>query len=358
MSDKDGTLDLAGEVQDGDPLVTALVKINVTDAVLAAMRAEAESLPTPKAGDKAGFEMIKAKRLIAVKIRTKSVATLTEMGEEAFKYHRKVTGKRGEIEANIKATEAILQGKEDAYLAELKAIEDEKARLEEVRVDSLIAQLSAFEWAGNRFEVAQDSPVEFAARLDKAREDFRLVEAARKAEADRLAREEQERKDREAAIAAEEERQAIVRKEQERAAAELKAKQEAFERQQREAKEASEAEERLKTEEANRAERARLAKIAEDERKARETAEAETKRLQAIADQKAKEEADAKAAEAERARLAALAPDKEKLEAIARGMEGVWDKFNLGLASEEAKAAFNSAEALVRQAIKALRVLK
>lgn len=310
---KDDTLDLEGIVQDGDPLVTALVKINVTDAVLAAIRKEAESFPTPKAGDKEGFEKIKAHRLATVKLRTKSFDALDAIGKEAFEFHRKVTGKRGEIVANLQASEAIDKAKEQAYLDAEQAILDEKNRLEEIRVDSLVAQLSAFEWTGNRFEVAQDKPEEFAARLDKAREDFRLIEAVRKAEAERLAREEQERKDREAAIAAEEARQAKVRAEQEAAAAKLKADQEAFQRQQQEAREAAEAQKRREQEEANRVERERLAKVAEDERKAREAAEAETKRLQAIADQKAKEEAEAKAAEAERARLAALAPDVDKV---------------------------------------------
>ncbi len=115
MSDKDEALDLAGEVNtvdpkdisDGDPLVTALVKINVTDAVLSAKRAEAEAFPTPKAGDKAGFETIKAHRLAMVKLRGRAFDALDAMGKEAFEYHRKVTGKRGEIVANLQASEAI-----------------------------------------------------------------------------------------------------------------------------------------------------------------------------------------------------------------------------------------------------------
>ncbi len=299
---KDDTPAMEGEVQDVDPLEKALVKINVTRAVLDGLRKEAEAFPTPKAGDKAGYEALRRHRLDIVPIRTTTAKVMKAMREDAVAFQKKVIAKEKEITEELAEIEAIDQAKEDAYLAELKAIEDEKIRVEEARVDALIAQLTAFEWAGNRFEVAQDTPVEFAARLAKAQEQFRLIEAGRKAEAERLAREEQERKDREAAIAAEEERQAKVRAEQEAAAAKLKAEQEAFAKQQQEAREA-----------ADRAERERLAKIAEDERKARETAEAETRRLQAIADQKQKEEDDFMRAEAERTRLAALAPDKEKI---------------------------------------------
>lgn len=308
---KDDTPTMEGEVQDVDPLEKALVKINVTRAVLDTLRKEAESFPAIKT--QADYEKVRRHRLDMVPLRTTTVKEMKRMREEANAFAAKVIAKEKEITGDLATSEAIDQAKEDAYLAELKAIEDEKARVEEARVDALIAKLTSFEWAGNRFEVAQDSPVEFATRLEKARETFRMIEAERKVEAERLAKEEQDRIDREAAIKAEEERQAIVRKEQERAAAELQAKQDAFERQQREAAQAEEDRQRKIKEDSDRAERERLAKIAEDERKARETAEAETRRLQAIADQKAKEEADAKAAEAEKARLAALAPDKEKI---------------------------------------------
>jgi len=299
---KDETPAMEGEVQDVDPLEKALVKINVTRAVLDGLRKEAEAFPTPKAGDKAGYEALRRHRLDIVPIRTTTAKVMKAMREDAVAFQKKVIAKEKEITEELAEIEAIDQAKEDAYLAELKAIEDEKIRVEEARVDSLIAQLTAFEWAGNRFEVAQDSPAEFDARLAKAQESFRLIEAGRKAEAERLAREEQERKDAEERNRVEAERLAKIRIEQDADAEKLKVAQEAFAKQQQEAREA-----------ADRAERERLAKIAEDERKARETAEAETRRLQAIADQKAKEEAEAKAAEAEKARLAALAPDKEKI---------------------------------------------
>lgn len=303
MSDQDEALDLApGEVQDGDPLEKALVKINVTRAVLDKLRKEAEAFPTPKVGDKAGYEALRRHRLDIVPLRTTTGKVMKSMREDAVAFQKKVIAKEKEITEELAAIEAIDQTKEDAYLAELKAIEDEKARKEQIRVDSMLAQLAAYEWQGNRFEVALDSPEQFAERLAKAQESFRLIEAGRKAEAEQKEREERERQEREAAIKAEEERQAKVRAEQEAAAAKLKAEQEAFEKRQREAQEA-----------ADRAERERLAKIADDERKAREAAEAEAKRLQAIADAKAKEEADALADEAEKKRLAELAPDKEKL---------------------------------------------
>ena len=313
MSDKDEHQALTGEVQNVDPLEKALVKINVTRVVLDTLRKEAEAFPTPKAGDKAGYGALRRHRLDIVPLRTTMVKAMKAMREEAVAFQKKVIGKEKEITEELAEIEAIDQAKEDAYLAELKAIEDEKIRLEEARIDSLIAQLTAFECAGNRFEVAQDSPGEFATRLDKAREDFRLIEIGRKAEVERLEREEHARIAREQAIKDEEDRQAKVRQEQEAVSAKLKADQDAFAKQQQEAREAS-----------DRAERERLAKIAEDERQALQSAEAEILRLKTEADAKVKAEndakiaqlkaeEDAKAAEAERARLAALAPDKEKI---------------------------------------------
>lgn len=300
MADEE-TLDLApGEVQDVDPLEKALVKINVTRAVLDKLRKEAEAFPAIKT--KEDYEKVRRHRLDMVPLRTTTEKVMKAMREDANAFAARVIAKEKEIKGDIAASEAIDQAKEDAYLAILKAEQDEKDRLEQVRVDAMLQQLAAYEWQGNKFEVAQDTPAQFAERLAKAQESFRLIEAGRKAEAERLAREEQERLARESAIKAEEERQAKVRTEQEAAAAKLRAEQEAFAKQQREAKEA-----------ADRAERERLAKIAEDERKAREAAEAETLRLKTEADARKKAEDDAKAAEAEKARLAELAPDVDKI---------------------------------------------
>ena len=300
-----------GQVQDGDQLETALVKINVTRAILDKLKKEAEAFPTPKVGDKAGYEALRRHRLDIVPLRTATAKVMKSMREEAVAFQKKVVAKEKEITEELAEIEAIDQAKEDAYLAELKAIQDEKDRVEKIRVDAMLAQLTSYEWQGNPFEVAQDTPVQFAERLAKAQESFRLIEAGRKAEAERKAKEEQEARELAEANRKEAERLEKLRQEQEVAAAKLRADQEAFERQKREAHEASE-----------RAERERLARIAEEERKQREAAEAEARRLKAIADAKAKEEAEAKAAEEEKARLAALAPDIDKVWAWARG---VWD---------------------------------
>lgn len=310
MSKDEDDLDLVadapevpGEVQDaGDPIGSALAKVNVTNAVLAKLKADAEAFPVPKVGDKEGYEKIRRHRLDIVPLRTTTVKVLKAMREEAVAFQKKVVGKENEIVAALQAAEAIDQAKEDSYLAALKAIQDEKDRIEKDRVDGLLIRLAVYNWTGNILEVAQDTPSQFEARLEEAKKTFELIEAGKKAEAERMAKEETDRLAREAAIKAEEERQAKVRAEQEASAAELKRAQEAFEKQQRDAKEAFE-----------RTERERLAKVAEDERKAREAAEAETLRLKTEAAMKLKAEEDVKAAEAEKARLAALAPDKEKI---------------------------------------------
>src|SRR5690348_9484528 len=191
MKKEDETLDIAGEVQDGDPLEKAVVKLNVTQQVLDQLMKEAKSFPTPKAGDKDGYEKIRRHRLDMVPLRTATEKVMKGIREEANAFAARVITKEKEIKGAIAAAEAIDQAKEDAYLTELKAIQDEKDRIENERVDALIKQLEAVEWNGNRFEVAQDTPAEFTERLNKAKEAFRLIEVGRQAERDRLAREEQ-----------------------------------------------------------------------------------------------------------------------------------------------------------------------
>jgi len=121
-NEKDETLDLAGEVQEGDQLETALVKINVTRAVLDKLRKEAEAFPAIKT--KEDHERVRRHRLDIVPLRTTTVKVLKSMREDAVAFQKKVIAKENEITGELAAIEAIDQANEDAYLAKLKAIQD------------------------------------------------------------------------------------------------------------------------------------------------------------------------------------------------------------------------------------------
>jgi hypothetical protein len=291
----------------------ALVRLSVTDSELAKVKSEVKAVLQTWDGTKKSYEAIKRARLDLVPKRTAIVKEAKAGREEAISVQKLWIGAEKALTGFYSDLESECAEFEEKYLAEERKEADELAAKEKARVDAMLAQLAAYEWEGNELILAQATPEEFAFILSKAKDRFAVIEAGRRAEAERKEREEREARELADANRKEAERLAKIAEEQAAAAAKLKADQEAFERLQREAREA-----------ADRAERERLAKIADDERKAREAAEAEAAQLKAEAEErlraeneariaKIKEEVEAKAAEEERSRLAALAPDKEKL---------------------------------------------
>lgn len=325
----------------------ALVRLSVTDAELAKTKADVKAVLQTWDGTKKSYEAVKRARLDLVPKRTAIVKEAKAGREEAISVQKLWIGAEKALTGFYSDLESECAEFEEKYLAEERRIAEEKAQKERDRIQALVNQLTPYEWEGNELILAQATPEEFADILAKAKERFEVIEAGRRAEAERKEREEREARELADANRKEAERLAKIAEEQAAAAAKLKADQEAFERRQREAQEA-----------ADRAERERLAKIADDERKAREAAEAEAKRLRDAAEAKAKEEADLAAKKAEEDRLASLAPDKEKLEAVALELMSTWAKLDLGLTSEEAKGALIAAEVALKEVIRILRSVK
>jgi len=337
---------LIGTIEDvpAGTIKNALVKLNVTDVELAKVRRTVMDAVQKFDGTKASYEAVKRARLDVVPLRT-SVKKEAEAGlAEAITVQKLWIGAEKAVTKFYADLEALCVAKEDEYEADRRKEAEEAEAKEKARVQALLDKLIPFEWAGNPFEVAQDSPVQFAERLTKAQESFRLIEAGRKAEADRLAREAQERKDAEERNRVEALRLEKVHAETVAAAAKLELERQAFAKQQREAQET-----------ADRAERERLAKIAEGERKAREAAEAETLKLRLEAEERQRDLDQAKAAEIEKVRVAAMAPDKEKLRAFADKI-ALLDKPEVS--TDGAKEILYQVRILLDQARNALNSLK
>jgi hypothetical protein len=292
------------ELQDAppDPIVTALVKVNVTEKVLTELEASARALEIAGPEDKEGYEKVRRHRLDIVPIRTKTTEVMKALRADALEYQRKVKAKEDEIVGRLQTIEGISKAKEEKYLADRQAIEDAKAKAEQDRVDGLLAQLRAFEWNGNPYEVAQDTPAMFADRLAKAEADFKIMEAGRRAEAERKEREEREARELAEANRKEAERLENQRQEQE-------AEQRRIDAQKAEL----EASQRRIQEEADKAEKARLQKIADDAQAEADKLRREKEATQAKIDAQARADAEEAQRKAEADRLAALAPDKEKI---------------------------------------------
>lgn len=215
------------------------------------------------------------------------------------------------LEKHLLEQEQFIARIEEARKAKLKA--DREAALAPFGVDVTLYQLG--DMADDVFEqLLETNRLAYAARQ----------EAARKAEAERIAREAreaEERAKREAAEAAERER---IRIENER----LRAEKEAAEAAARAEREKADAE-RREIERKAAAERAAAEAKAAAERQAREKAEAELRARQEA-------EARAKAEQEAAARAAAAAPDRDKLLALAGGIRGLIVPC---LTSEAAKSA-------------------
>jgi len=284
----------------------------------------------------------RACRLAIRAVRLESESTRKKQKEHALLYGRAVDGFHNILLADLSPVETALQEAED--IAE-RAEAARKTALKLAREAELNPILET-PFMGDLSDLSEHAYAKTMADAKLLRQ--AKIDAAAKAEAERLSREEQARKDREEndrlkaeaekqAAAAKAEREAAEKKlAEERAAAEAAAKAAAEKaRKEREAIEAKARAKREAAEAAARKEQKRLEAIAEEERKKVAAAEAQAKSLR---DAEAKRIADAAAAAAEEKRLAeaaakkaAAAPDKAKLNVFAGTLQ---DMARLKLADE------------------------
>ena len=284
-------------------------------------------LPLKIAGpdDKKGFDAVYAARQDVKKRRIKVEHMRKELKANALEFGRKVDGAAKKLEGLLTPIENHLEGQEAEYNAAKEAIkrkeaEAKKAKLQ-ARIDALqavgavvsLAVLEALtdeQFAGELATATKAFEERKAADAAKAKE-----EAARKAEAERL------RKEQEAQLAAERAKLDAERKAQEETARVEREKIEAERKRQADIL----AEERRKADEAAAAERAKQAeaqrKLDEERRKLEaEKARLEREEFERQAKARAEQEAREKLAreQAEQARLEAERKEREAAEAARR----------------------------------------
>lgn len=309
----------------------APVKMNVSDQEIAKLVEQFSGLTIAGVDDKAGYKAVYEARQVVKKTRVGLQKYGKDLREDAQAWAKKVIAEEKRLVAPLETLEGQLQSEEDRIDAEKARIKAEAEAKEKARVQARIDRLAAYGFAIDVEHVTNLPDAEFEGVVLEAKAAWEK-EQADKAEAERLAKEEQER------LAAEQrakdEELAKLRKEaQERAAADAErlekeqAKQNLVDRAMktvidqlssygvvitRAEIEAMDADEfRALTEKAKKDYEARILK-AEEERKEREAQE----RTRAEQDAKDRAEHEAKLREARR-------PDREKLERFCSAMGGV-----------------------------------
>lgn len=361
MSDT-AELELA-PVQPGEPPQKQIQPFDHFKAELQKLKATAETLTVITIDDRAGMKLARATRLTLKELRVAITHRHKELKADILKEGNKLDSDKRDLLAVIEPLETRMLECEEFSEREKVRIEDEKRTVR-------AAELTPFLSGPCAVDLGKMADLDYAGLLADARGAHQArIDAAAKAESDRIADEKAAAEERERVRLENErlkaeaaEREAAALKEREEAAAALKAEQERnaaalkAERERMEAEAAEErrlaaikaaeleemarvereavAAERKKAAEAAEKENARLAGIAEAERQKAATAariarEEKEKSDAIIAEIKRKgEEAHAKAdaeyaAEIARIEAAALAPDKEKLVALAAAVRAL-----------------------------------
>ena len=304
-----------------------LTKFSALASELTALAKQYQGLMIQGIEDKSGYQAVHEARIAVRDKRISVEKTRKTIKEEALQWGRAVDSEAKRLMAILEPVEAHLTKQEDAIDAERQRIKDAEAAARKAvvqgRVDAL-KQLGTAAWFG---EVETWSDTEFQMRLEAAKQeaDRREKEAA-EAERNRIeaaARREAEEKARAEQLAAERAEMARVKAEQERVAAELRAEADRLAEINRRLEE-----DRKQQQERINAERAkqeaaqkewqdkidagrRKAEAEEAERKRQELA-AETERQRVAALEQAKREAFHEAMEAERQRQAEFEASRQR----------------------------------------------
>ena len=289
-----------------------IVVYDITDAAIAKMEDLYLGLTVSGPDDEAGFKAVHKARKVVKTHRVSVEKRRKELKADALAWGRKVDGEANRIKDLLEPIESHLTAQEKIVTDEKKRQEEEAARAFEQKIADRMDALQACNSHLSYQAVATMSDDEFLTVLADAQTAFE-AEQARIAEGKRIVAERQAAED--AARKAEDERLAKIRAEQEKQMAEIKAEQDRYEA-------AIKIEnDRLKAEKAEiEAEKAKFKAEQDKVEREKMVKEAEERaRLQAIADEKARVEREAKEAEekaadekAEAERVAALLPDKER----------------------------------------------
>src|SRR6478609_2946145 len=154
------------DVPDGE-IKSALVKINITDAVIAELKAAAEALVIKGPDDVEGYERVKRQRLHTRPFPIKAGEIAEKGREEARAIVNQWLAAQKAVTERIEAIEAILQAKEDKYLADRKAIQDAIIAKEQARIENMQTRLLAVGWVGNQASLSTMNDDEFKTLLSQ-----------------------------------------------------------------------------------------------------------------------------------------------------------------------------------------------
>lgn len=297
---------------------TKLVQANVTEQVLAALKDKYAGMKLAAIDDKESYLEIKQAAKECAKVRTLTVKICKEGREEAVKAQKQWIAKEKEIVGQVAEVE-------DALDAEIKAFDDNVARIEQeeknkqeeayINRQASLTKMGAV-YANGEFTLGEAS---FEANLIKGASENVWVEAVlpkfeaeyQKIEAVRIA-EQKKKAEEEAAIKAEQEK--------------LRAEQEAFKLQQEEFA--------RKQQEAERVEREKLAEAQREKEKIEKEAEFERMKIAAAEAAEAKRIADVEKAKQD----AILAEQKRQAdEAEAKRQEEIKKQMELEAANDKTK---------------------
>jgi hypothetical protein len=111
----------------------ALIKANVTDAVIGNLKAKYGDLRLRSVDDKEKYLEIKDAKKIVAKVRTTAVKICTEGRDEANKISKKWVAKQKEVVGKIEEVETLLDAEIDRFDAEVKRKEEEEKQRQETQ---------------------------------------------------------------------------------------------------------------------------------------------------------------------------------------------------------------------------------
>lgn len=330
----------------------ALLKVNVTETVLAQLEKEYTGLTISSIDDKEGFARVKSARKKCKDLRILADKICKEGRENAVKEQKLWLKEAARVIGRIEAVEKPLKAEEDRITDELEAIKTAKKEAESRMIADRILSFSevgavlsyddAKDMSTSEYKdtlegiTAEYNAKKEAERIEAERVEAELVEARRIAE-ETAAREAAEREEADRLLKIEQEKVKEQQAEIARQFAELKAAQDKVNA-------AKEAEEREKQKAIEIAAAIEKAKSEEREAAMREAERIEAERVEAIAKaERERIEAD-RLAEIKKAQ----APDKEKLLVIAREIQSIF--FPEMVTSEGRRIAGDAAEMLIKAA--------
>jgi hypothetical protein len=170
----------------------SIVKFNVTDAEIAAMKNEYMGLTVSGIEDKEGLKKVYESRQKVKRVRVSLVKYADDLKESAIAWQKKVNTEKNRVVGELEAIEAHLQEEEDKIAAEKERIRQEAELKEQQRIQTRVDRLAEYGFAIDLSFIKSISDDDFEKVVVNAKIEHEK-ELAAKAEQARIAKEEAER---------------------------------------------------------------------------------------------------------------------------------------------------------------------